>query len=412
MHGWPKYKDNASPQLHAYWGIRDEIHYEDDLLFAGEKLVVPNAMRGEMLSRLHEGHMGIEKCRARARDIMYWPNMSADIEETVAQWATCATFRRQNNKQPMIPHDIPDRPWTKVGADIFSFKDHDYLVVVDYFLKCPEVEQLTCKTANGVISVRRQIFARHGIPETMICDNMPFLSHVMMSFATEMGFEIVTSSPRYAQSNGQSEKFVGIVKSFMRKAHEEGRDFWNTPITGAPYSPSQLLMSRQLREKMPSTSNTLKPAVVIHGKSTLRRRQTRQKRFYDRGTTTRALHRIGDNVRVRLHNTWDRAIVTGGCDTLGSYVVTTEDGGSYRRNERVLNKSREVTHVMPPESMERDDRNDDLRIAEPRRAVDSPTDSPAIVRSPLAAEPGTPTTRRGLVSELCLSPSQPRRGSR
>ena len=34
MHGWPKYKDNASPQLHAYWGIRDEIH---DLLFAGEK---------------------------------------------------------------------------------------------------------------------------------------------------------------------------------------------------------------------------------------------------------------------------------------------------------------------------------------------------------------------------------------
>ena len=67
---------------------------------------------------------------------------------------------------------------------------------------------------------------------------------------------------------------------------------------------------------------------------------------------------------------------------------------------------------MPPESMERDDRNDDLRMAEPRRAVDSPTDSPAIVRSPLAAEPGTPTIRRGLVSELCHSLTQPRRGSR
>ena len=45
MHGWPKYKDNASPQLHAYWGVRDAIHCEDDLLFTGEKLVVPNAMR-------------------------------------------------------------------------------------------------------------------------------------------------------------------------------------------------------------------------------------------------------------------------------------------------------------------------------------------------------------------------------
>ena len=133
MHGWPKCKDNASPQLHAYWRIRDEIHCEDDLLFAGEKLVVPNAMKGEMLSMLHEGHMGIEKCRASGREIMFWPNMSADIEETVAHSATCATFRRQNNKQPMIPHEIPDRPWAKVGADMFSFKDHVYLVVVDYF---------------------------------------------------------------------------------------------------------------------------------------------------------------------------------------------------------------------------------------------------------------------------------------
>ena len=33
-----------------------------------------------------------------------------------------------------------------------------------------------------------------------------------------------TTSPRYPLSNGQSEKFVGIVKSLMRKAHEDGRD--------------------------------------------------------------------------------------------------------------------------------------------------------------------------------------------
>ena len=178
----------------------------------------------------------------------------------------------------------------------------------------------------------------------MICDNMPFLNHVMAGFATEMGFEIVTSSPRYAQSNGQSEKFVGIVKSSMRKAHEEGRDFWmsflqyrNTPITGAPYSTAQLLISRQLRYKMSSTSNTLKPTMVTDVRSTLRRRQTRQQHFYDRGTTTHASHRIGDNVRVRLHNTWDRVIVTGVCDT--PYVVTTEDGGSYRQNERVRERS-------------------------------------------------------------------------
>ena len=428
MIGWPKYKDNTAAQLHVYWAMRDEIHCEDDLLFAGERLIVPNAMRGEMLSRLHEGHLGTEKCRARARYIMYWPNMSTDIEETVARCATCATYRKRNNKQPMIPHDIPDRPWAKVGADIFSFKNQEYLVVVDYYSKFPEVEQLTCKTANGVISALREIFSRHGIPEILFCDNMPFASHVMASFAEEMGFEIIISSPRYAQSNGQSEKFVGIVKSFMRKAHEEGRDIWmsllhyrNTPITGAQYSHAQLLMSRKLRDKMPSTSNILKPSVVPDGQSTMKRRQTRQKRFYDRGTTTRAPHRVGDNGRVRLHDRWDRAVVTGVCDTPRPYTVTTEDGGTYRRNERVINPSREVTNIMPPESLACEEREDNLQSVEPPRAVDNPLDNPAVVRSPLRAavvrsplrdEPGNPTTRRESVSRIPYSQSTPRRGSR
>ncbi|KAK2166497.1 hypothetical protein LSH36_38g00025 [Paralvinella palmiformis] len=53
-HGWPKYRSNISPLLYAYWNVRDEIHLEDDLL-----------------QQLDEGHFGIEKCRSRARDILY-----------------------------------------------------------------------------------------------------------------------------------------------------------------------------------------------------------------------------------------------------------------------------------------------------------------------------------------------------
>ena len=163
---------------------------------------------------------------------------------------------------------------------------------------------------------------------------------------------------------------------------------------------------------MPSTSNLLKPSVVPDGRSTMKRRQTRQKHFYDRGITTRAPHRVGDNVRVRLHDRWDRAVVTGVCDTPRSYTVTTEDGGTYRRNEKVINPSREVTHIMPPESLECEDREDNLQSVEPQRAVDSPLDNPAVVRSPLRDEPGNPTTRREPVSRISYSQSTPRRGSR
>ncbi|KAK2154541.1 hypothetical protein LSH36_266g04051 [Paralvinella palmiformis] len=84
-HGWPKYRSNISPQLYAYWNVRDEIHLEDNLLFVGERLIIPASIRNELLQQLHEGHFGIEKCRSSARDILYWPNMMKDISNVVAK---------------------------------------------------------------------------------------------------------------------------------------------------------------------------------------------------------------------------------------------------------------------------------------------------------------------------------------
>ena len=49
----------------------------------------------------------------------------------------------------------------------------------------------------------------------------------------------MTSSPRYAQSNGKVEKAVSIMKSLLRKCEADGTDIYialldqrNTPTTG------------------------------------------------------------------------------------------------------------------------------------------------------------------------------------
>ena len=98
------------------------------------------------------------------------------------------------------------------------------------------------------------------------------------------------SSPTYPQSNGQSEKSVGIVKSLMRKSHHEGHDpyiallqYRNTPVTGMKYSPAQLLMSRRLRDKLPCTSQTLQPQVPADARKGLKKQKLRQIRYYNRG---------------------------------------------------------------------------------------------------------------------------------
>ena len=52
----------------------------------------------------------------------------------------------------MLPHDIPDGRWQKIAMDIMTYHGRDYLVVVDYYSKYPEVSLLPDKTANHIIT--------------------------------------------------------------------------------------------------------------------------------------------------------------------------------------------------------------------------------------------------------------------
>ena len=52
---------------------------------------------------------------------------------------TCAKFKPRNKKEPLMPHDVPDRPWSKIGADVFPFGGIPHFIVVDYFsIKYPK----------------------------------------------------------------------------------------------------------------------------------------------------------------------------------------------------------------------------------------------------------------------------------
>jgi len=64
------------------------------------------------------------------------------------------------------------------------------------------------------------VFSIHGVPVTLFVDNVPFASQQMQNFAATWGFEIITSSPDFPQSNGQAERSVQTVKALFKKAEE------------------------------------------------------------------------------------------------------------------------------------------------------------------------------------------------
>jgi hypothetical protein len=64
-----------------------------------------------MLDKIHESHLGIVKCKSRARDVLFWIGMAQDIEDRVKSCEICAKHQNVNAKEPMIMPEIPDRPW-------------------------------------------------------------------------------------------------------------------------------------------------------------------------------------------------------------------------------------------------------------------------------------------------------------
>lgn len=75
----------------------------------------------------------------------------------------------------------------------FELNSNSYLIVVDYYSKYPELCLLKDKTAGSVITSMKSMFARHGIPDEVVADNMPFSSK---SFVSLQGIGVLLSVPR------------------------------------------------------------------------------------------------------------------------------------------------------------------------------------------------------------------------
>ena len=193
------------------------------------------------------------------------------------------------------------------------------------------------------------VFARHGIAEIVMADNMPFNSRDFRAFARSWQFQVVTSSPAYPRSNGLVERNVQTMKRLLKKAHDDGRDmemvlleFRNTPITGMDESPAQLLMSRQLRSQMPTIPTMLQPTVSEGIREKLAQRQQKQKGQYDKSVKPLPDLNPGDSVRYQVDRSWKPATVIKQHNNPCSYYIRTHQGTVIRRNRYHLKRTNEA----------------------------------------------------------------------
>ena len=130
---WPQEKF-IPHELMPYWKARNDLTVCHNLLLYCNRIVVPKALQRETLAKVHSGHQGIERCRARVKVSVWWPGVNKSITQMVQQCEVCAKDAAKK-REPLIVTPLPDYPWQLVGVDLFELDNTQYLLAVDYFSK-------------------------------------------------------------------------------------------------------------------------------------------------------------------------------------------------------------------------------------------------------------------------------------
>jgi transposase InsO family protein len=338
--GWPSDTAMIDQNVKPYYSFREELSLANGLLLKGNRIVVPKVLRQEMKELIHQGHQGIEKCRKRARQSLYWPRLNHEIDEMVSKCDLCLTHRNKLSQEPLISHEIPNYPWLKLASDLFELKSRQYLLVVDYFSKFAEVALLSNPiTSQNVISSLKKMFSRHGIPKEIVSDGGPqYSAKAFKKFMKEWDIEHNPSSPHYPQSNGQAERFVQTIKATLRKACEGQEDPYlallaiNTTPGSNGKSPAQILYNRPVRTLIPSVArSTDKQAADEEHPAQAKQATQLTEKPLTPGVAVR--------IRYDTDKSWEKkGIVVSKRKEPRSYDVLNEKGNVLRVNNRHLIK--------------------------------------------------------------------------
>ena len=171
IEGFPEHIKQLPMVLKPFWQIRDDLSIEHSCVAYQDRYYIPKAIREQAIASLHIGCPGMLKMKLRVQQNMYWLGIKKDIENHVMSCDPCQVNGRSQQKETMISFEVPNRPWQRVGIDLFNHNKGWYVIVADYYSKYPWTQALPATASKDVISVLKSSFAEYGISEDVISDN-------------------------------------------------------------------------------------------------------------------------------------------------------------------------------------------------------------------------------------------------
>jgi transposase InsO family protein len=258
--GWPCVVD---ADMIPYKNRSDQLTIHQGCIIWGDRVVVPPSLGSAMLTELHDTHPGMKRMKRLARSYVCWPKIDPDIEQTVSTCPVCQKMRSEQAKAPVHPWTFSSQPWSRIHIDFAGpIAGKMYLVVVDAYIKFPEVVKMTTTTGMTTINALRDIFSRHGLPEILVSNNGPqFIAGEFQQFCRNNGIMPRTSAAYKPSTNDQAERVVQILKPAIEQARitKQGLNvviakgllvYRNAPHSTMGAAPSVLFMGRRLRTRI------------------------------------------------------------------------------------------------------------------------------------------------------------------
>ena len=221
------------------WPQHDADHTGTPLI----QLVVPKSLRAEVLESMHgsawAGHQGRQKTLARARQHVWWPSWTADVEYWVRSCWPCQARKHSGklSSWPLVWRDRPPFAFHTVGIDFFgplpaSAGGHTHiLVLVDLYSGWVELYALKSTEANaaGVAEVLVQDFStRHGVPLKLLSDRgSQFMAELSRQVYHQMGLCKLSTTAFHPQTNGKTERFMQTMAQMLAMVADSAQQDWH-----------------------------------------------------------------------------------------------------------------------------------------------------------------------------------------
>ena len=182
------------------------------------------------------GHPGWQRTHALLKQGYYWPQMRDDVEEYTRTCLICQQDKVERRRTPGLlePLPVPSRPWESVSLDFITSRPKTgdltgILVIIDRFSKYATFVPVSkyCSAEETARLFFRNVVKYWGVPQNIVSDRD---GRFTGSFWTELfnllGSQLNISSSYHPQTDGQTERFNGMLEEYLRHFVNANQKNW------------------------------------------------------------------------------------------------------------------------------------------------------------------------------------------